>query len=181
MLNYAISSPKDPFVPGLVEIGPVLQEKKIIKFSHCIFFYFVIILGKELDPSFEHTWIPFTQEWFVPSLVEIDPVVLDKKIFKLHYWLFAISSIHFLYFGIISPWIRVGPFIWTNLNFLYQRMICAKLGQNMPICSGEENENVNSLKTFTRSQLLFLRSNLFDVTFFGSLKIDVGMMLCRKA
>ena len=24
-------------------------------------------------------WIPFTQRWFVPSLVEIDPVVLEKK------------------------------------------------------------------------------------------------------
>ena len=33
-------------------------------------------------PSFEQTWIPFTQGWFVPSLVEIGPAVLEKKIFK---------------------------------------------------------------------------------------------------
>ena len=31
--------------------------------------------------SFEQTWIPFTQGWFVPRLVEIGPVVLEKKIF----------------------------------------------------------------------------------------------------
>ena len=29
--------------------------------------------------SFEETWIPFTQGCFVPSLVEIGPVVLEKK------------------------------------------------------------------------------------------------------
>ena len=32
-----------------------------------------------LAPSFEETWIPFTQGCFVPSLVEIGPVVLEKK------------------------------------------------------------------------------------------------------
>ena len=32
-----------------------------------------------LGPSFEQTWIPFTQGYFVPSLVEIGPVVLEKK------------------------------------------------------------------------------------------------------
>ena len=31
--------------------------------------------------SFEQTWIPFTQRCVVPSLVEIGPVVLEKKIF----------------------------------------------------------------------------------------------------
>ena len=30
-------------------------------------------------PSFEQTWIPFTQGCFVPSLVVIGPVVLEKK------------------------------------------------------------------------------------------------------
>ena len=29
---------------------------------------------------------------------------------------FLMSSIYFCYFVIISPWKRVGPFIWTNLN-----------------------------------------------------------------
>jgi hypothetical protein len=30
---------------------------------------------------FEQTWIPFTQGWFVLSLIELCPVVLEKKIF----------------------------------------------------------------------------------------------------
>ena len=36
-------------------------------------------LEKGRGPSFEETGIPFTQGWFVPSLVEIDPVVLENR------------------------------------------------------------------------------------------------------
>ena len=39
--------------------------------------------------SFEQTWIPFTQGCFVPNLVEIGPVVLEKKIFKFRQSIFA--------------------------------------------------------------------------------------------
>ena len=68
------------FVPSLVEIGPMVLKKKIFLISSMHFRYFVIIpLGKWRGPSFEQTWIPFTQGCFVPSLVEIGPVVLDKK------------------------------------------------------------------------------------------------------
>jgi hypothetical protein len=31
-------------------------------------------------PLFEQNWIPFTQGWFVLSLIELCPVVLEKKI-----------------------------------------------------------------------------------------------------
>ena len=41
-------------------------------------------LGKGHGPSFEQTWLPITQGCFVSSLVEIGPVVLMKKIFKVH-------------------------------------------------------------------------------------------------
>ena len=30
---------------------------------------------------FEQNWIPFTQGCYVPSFVEIGPVILEKKIF----------------------------------------------------------------------------------------------------
>ena len=30
------------------------------------------------------------------------------------------------------PWKMVGPFIWTNLNPLHPRMLCAKFGWNLP-------------------------------------------------
>ena len=47
---------------------------------------------------------PFTQGCFVPSLVEIGPVVLEKKDF-------LISSMYFQYFIIFSQWKRAWPFI----------------------------------------------------------------------
>ena len=38
-------------------------------------------------------------------------------------------------------------FIWTNLNPLHPRMLCAKIGWNWPSGSEEEDENVKSLQT----------------------------------
>ena len=64
---------------------------------------------------------------------------------------FLISSMYFRYFVIISPCKRAGPFIWTNLNPLYPRMLCAKFGWNWPSGSGEEDENVKSLPTDGRT------------------------------
>ena len=63
------------------------------------FCYFIIIppWKKRSGPSFEQTWILFTQEFFVLSLVEIslnsteiDPVVLEKKIFKFRQYIFTL-------------------------------------------------------------------------------------------
>ena len=51
---------------------------------------------------------------------------------------FLILSMYFLYFVIISPWKRAGPFIWTNWNPLHPRMLCAKFSWNWPSGSGEE-------------------------------------------
>ena len=48
-------------------------------------------LWEFIGSSFEQTWIPFTQGCFVPRLVEIGPVVLEKKIFKFHQCIFTIS------------------------------------------------------------------------------------------
>ena len=52
----------------------------------------------------------------------------------------------FCYFVIFSPWKRAGLFIWTNLNPLHPRMLCAKFGWNLPSGSEEEDENVKSLR-----------------------------------
>ena len=48
-------------------------------------------LGKGHGPSFEQVCFPITQGCFVPSLVEIGPVVPKKNIFKLRQRIFAIS------------------------------------------------------------------------------------------
>ena len=90
------------------------------------------------DSSFEQTWIIFTQGCFVEGLVEIGLVVLEK--------FFQILSMYFCYFIIISPWKRVGPFIWTNFNSLHPRKLCTKFGWNWPSGSGEEDENVKSIR-----------------------------------
>ena len=67
-------------MPSLVEIGSVVLEKKIFKFRQCIFAISLLsLLGKGRGPSFEQTLIPFTQGCFVLSLVEIGPLVLEKK------------------------------------------------------------------------------------------------------
>ena len=64
----------------LAVIGPVVLEKKIFKSCQFIFIIFQLSpLWEGHGPSFEETGIPFTQGYFVPSLVEIGPVVLEKK------------------------------------------------------------------------------------------------------
>ena len=71
-------------MPSLVEIGPLVLEKKV--FKSCQFIFIISQLSPLWEghgPSFEQTWIPFTQEYFVPSLVEIGPVVLEKKMKSL--------------------------------------------------------------------------------------------------
>ena len=69
------------FPTSLVEIGPVVLEKIIkfhlriwlklvqwfFKFHPCIFAILISSsLGKESGPSFEATWTPITQGYFVP-------------------------------------------------------------------------------------------------------------------
>ena len=53
-------------------------------FSNLLMYFrnFVIIpLGKGQKPSFEQIWIPCTQRWFLPSLVEIGSTVLENIFF----------------------------------------------------------------------------------------------------
>ena len=72
---------------------------------------------------------------------------------------YLISSMYFCYFLFISPWKRAGPFIWTNLNPLHQRMLCAKFGWNWPSGSGED-ENVKR----TMDNRLLIRNGRILVT-----------------
>ena len=68
-------------MPSLVEIGGSRAED--FKISSMYFHYFISISTWERrGPSFEQTLIPFTQGCFVPSLVKIGPMVLEKKISK---------------------------------------------------------------------------------------------------
>ena len=56
-------------------------------------------LEKGVALHLNKTWIPFTQGYFVPSLVESDSVVLEKKIFKSSQFIFINSQLSPLWEG----------------------------------------------------------------------------------
>ena len=69
----------DCFVPSLVEIGQVVLEN-IFKFRQCIFaISYLSPLGKGVALYLNKIESLFTQGCFAPCLVEISPVVLEKK------------------------------------------------------------------------------------------------------
>ena len=106
--------------------------EKIFKFCQCIFTISLLPpLRNGHDPSFEQTWILFTQWCFVTSFAEISPVVLEK--------MFKFLQCIFSYFAIIFSWKMVWPFNWTNLNPFHPRMLCAKHDWNWFSGSAEEN------------------------------------------
>ena len=113
-----------PYTPGcsvlyLVEIGPVVMEKKnfyFFKFRQCIFAISFSPLGKGCGPSFEQQpWILYTQRCFLPSFVEIGIVVLERKLFKF-FWTFLLDH-----------------YSLPLENFLlYPSILCIKFGWNWP-------------------------------------------------
>ena len=120
------------FVSSLVEIGPVVLEKKIFKFF-MYFCYFVFI------SPWKRAWLfiltnlnPLTQGCFVPSSVEIGSIVLERK----HV---LILLIYFSLFYNYPSWKRTWPLIYTNLSPRYPKMLCAVIDWNWPSGSGEED------------------------------------------
>ena len=75
---------------------------------------FVIISSwKGCGPSFKSNLFHFSQGCFVPSMVEIGPVVLDKKIFKFRQCIDAISKLSS--FGKGQTWIPTSQGCWFKL------------------------------------------------------------------
>ena len=91
-------------------------------------------------PLFVKSWVTFAQGYFVPSLVEIGPMVLKKKIFELGKRI----STFFLLLYLLGK--GHGPSFEKKKNLLYPRMLWAKFGWSQPSGSGEEDENVESLQ-----------------------------------
>ena len=81
----------------------------------------------------------------MPSLVEIDPVVREKKISKFRQYIFAISN----YLRLEKC---VSLYLKKKLNLLHPRIFCAKFGRNWLSGSGEEGENVKCLRTDGRTE-----------------------------
>ena len=88
-------------------------------------------------------------------------VVLEMKIFNSF-------SYNVFYFAIISNWKRAWPFICTNLNPLYSRMLCTKFGWNWQSGSGIEDFwkffpiifNISLIISPWRKAWLFICTNL---------------------
>ena len=67
-------------MPRLIAIDPLILEKKIFKFRQYIFtLLFLFPLSKGFGPLFVQIWIPTTQGCFVPCLVDIGQVDLEKR------------------------------------------------------------------------------------------------------
>ena len=81
--------------------------------------------------SFTQTWISFTQEWTVAGLVDIGPVVLEKKIFKFCQCIILLfhnylpletgRAIHLNKLGATSPkdtlwqvWLKLAQWFWRR-------------------------------------------------------------------
>ena len=105
-------------MPSLVEIAPVVLEKKIFLISSMYFCYFVIISPWKRAGAFIWTNLnPFTQGCIMPSLVEICPVVLKKKILKFCQW------IRWLFYRIVksvldTPFSTLYPYL-ANIKIQY--------------------------------------------------------------
>ena len=80
----------------------------------------------------------------------------------------------FSLFPCYHPWKRIWPFIWTNLNPLHPRMLCAKFGRNWPSGSGEKD-----FKIFAISLLSPLRKG-HGLSFEKNLTPLHPRMLCAK-
>jgi hypothetical protein len=76
---------------NLTYSGSVVLEKKIFKWPHPIFaFLWLSPLWRGTGLLFEQFKIPVTQGWFIPTLIEIGLLVLEKKIKKKNQCIFTL-------------------------------------------------------------------------------------------
>ena len=117
----------NPHHPSLLEIATVVLEEKILNFvNEFSLFRYYLPLEKERGLHLNKIDFPLPKD-FVPNLVEISQVVLEKKIFK-------ISLIYFRYFVIISPFKRAGPFIWKKLESSSPKDALWKVWLKLALC-----------------------------------------------
>jgi hypothetical protein len=114
---YIIS---ESFHVNMIYSCSVVLEKNIFKWSHPIFaFWRLSPLWRGPGPLFEQFRIPFTQGWFMPSLIEIGLLILERflKIFSV-----------FLLFCDYLPLEKGNPLHLNNLESPSPRTICIKFG-----------------------------------------------------
>ena len=73
-------SPRIAMCQDWLKLATWFSTRRFLNFVNVLSLFCVIIsTWKKVGPSFDKIWIPFTRECFVPSLVEISPVILEKK------------------------------------------------------------------------------------------------------
>ena len=75
--NHESPSPTDALCQVWLELDHGFRRRRFLKFVKVF--------------SLFRNYLPFTQGCFVPSIIDIDPLVLEKKILKILQCIFAIS------------------------------------------------------------------------------------------
>ena len=137
--------------------GFIVFKSKIFKWPHSFLTFLWLFhplkrawpyIGTNLN--YLHPRIIYTRfDWFWPAGSEED---------------FLKMSAYFYAFPIISHWKRVIPFLWTNLNPLYPRIICTKFAWIRPAGSGKEDfKKIFSVFLLFRYYLPLERGNLLPL------------------
>ena len=132
-------SPKDALCQVWLKLAQRFWRRRFINFFNVFSLFNIISPWKKAWPFIWTNLNPLHQRMFCTKIGWNWPTGSGEEDF-------IISSMHFRYFLIISPWKRAGPFICTNLNPLHPRMHWTKFGWNWPSGSGEGDENVKSLQ-----------------------------------
>ena len=77
--KFESPSPKNALCQVCLKLAQWFWRIRFLKVVNLFIISQLSPLWEERGPSFEQMWIPFTQGYFVPSLFEIGPVVLEKK------------------------------------------------------------------------------------------------------
>ena len=124
-----IPSIKGCFVLFLV--GPMVLEKKIFEYFQYNFTFSL------LSPLGEERGLSFQLESPSPKDALCQILLFCSQWFWRRRFLNIFNRNLIFYF--ISPCWRAWAFVSTNLNSLYEKMLCAKLGWNKPSSTGEED------------------------------------------
>ena len=130
-------SSKDAFCQVWLKLAQWFWRRRFVNFVKVFSLfrnYFPLEKGRALYLKKLESPLPkdaFSQVWFI--LVQ-------------WFWRFFFNFVNvFCYIVVISLWKRAGPFIWTNVNPLHPRMICAKFGWNWFSGSGGEGFLISSM------------------------------------
>ena len=114
---------------------------------------------------FEQNWIPFTEGCFVPSLVEIDPVLMRRRFFNF-------VNV-FLLFHNYLPLEEGGALHLNKFESPFiQGCVVPSVDWNWPSGSGEEDKNVKILQQRQRWKTNKFRSHNLTLDF-GAKKVNL--------